>query len=256
VGIELRFLGVGGAFDPAFGSSSAIVESGADTSLLIDCGCTTYRNLQQSGRVESITHVLITHMHDDHVGSLGTLVFHHYYITGKKLVILARPPLMAQIERLLSLQITHAALEDFFVIRELDPGATAAANQVGEIRIESLDTFGLHQAGMQSYAYLLWKQNELAAYSGDLGDPNVLFNAIKVRKPKTVCVYHDMCFIRLGNKAHAYYKDIEKHSPEFEIYGYHHNPHRAPDDLQVKIVADFPEKLMPGIVLPEAKHGL
>src|SRR6476620_12731134 len=81
--MKIRFLGIGGAFIPEFGSSSAVVETGAGTLTLIDAGCSTYADLRRTGLIETITDIVVTHLHDDHVGSLGSIINHRYHVSKR-----------------------------------------------------------------------------------------------------------------------------------------------------------------------------
>lgn len=239
--LPVRFLGVGGAFDTDYGSSAALIDTGAGTRLLIDSGCSTYRDLKGTGLVDTVTHVAVTHMHDDHVGSLGTLVFHHYYITHRKLVILAPPPLIPLLIRLFESQMTHGPVHEFVTIRELARDGSCC--DVGETQLQFIDTFGLHQAGMPTFGYVLKLPDLTIAYSGDLGDPNIVFNALAERHITDGVIFHDVAFMRLSNKAHAYYKDIEANLGSFKLWGYHNNPSRAPADNTLPLVYHHPELL-------------
>lgn len=73
--MQLRFYGTGAAFNPALGSNGAIFAHGEDLYLL-DCGESAFHTLMRAGVLDGtagqIT-VLLTHLHSDHCGSLGSL---------------------------------------------------------------------------------------------------------------------------------------------------------------------------------------
>lgn len=73
----LKFLGTGGAFAFDLGNNSAYIKNG-DEFLLIDCGETTAKTVYEKNLLEGVNkvYILITHFHSDHVGSLGSFVFH------------------------------------------------------------------------------------------------------------------------------------------------------------------------------------
>lgn len=81
----LNFIGRGSCFNVKEGSNSAFFVDGGDL-VLIDCGETTFSDLMKiNERVElfkDITniHVLITHYHSDHVGSLPSLIYYAVHI--------------------------------------------------------------------------------------------------------------------------------------------------------------------------------
>lgn len=79
--ISLQFIGIGSAFTPDLGNTSACLRRG-DRLWLIDCGSTVFGELlkrQMMKDVRSVT-VLVTHLHADHVGSLGTLISYAHYV--------------------------------------------------------------------------------------------------------------------------------------------------------------------------------
>ncbi|ASR78198.1 hypothetical protein PPISBEST_236 [Bacillus phage PPIsBest] len=79
----LKFIGRGSAFNTWEGSNSAYFVYGKEL-ILIDCGTETFKRLNESFFLEEFTNirVLVTHTHDDHVGSLGSLIMHNYFNMG------------------------------------------------------------------------------------------------------------------------------------------------------------------------------
>ena len=71
----LHFLGKGAAFYPSFDNTSAwFVES--NVFYLIDCGESVFSkiwNIPEYFRADKVV-VILTHLHCDHVGSLGSLI--------------------------------------------------------------------------------------------------------------------------------------------------------------------------------------
>jgi ribonuclease BN (tRNA processing enzyme) len=76
----LKFIGRGSCGNIKEGNNSAYIKRGEHL-MLIDCGRNIYDRIKQSKLLKDIKHVhiLITHFHDDHVGSLGSLIFHLRY---------------------------------------------------------------------------------------------------------------------------------------------------------------------------------
>lgn len=78
----LTFLGVGSAFNPEAGNTSAyMIEN--QTLYLIDCGELIFKELVRHipfSEIKEVT-IFITHTHADHIGSLGTFIAYlsHYY---------------------------------------------------------------------------------------------------------------------------------------------------------------------------------
>lgn len=75
----LTFLGTGGAFNTERGNTSAYFELGTEI-FIIDAGEDVFAKLINKNLLSGKTRVniFITHLHSDHVGSLGTLIAYLY----------------------------------------------------------------------------------------------------------------------------------------------------------------------------------
>jgi ribonuclease BN (tRNA processing enzyme) len=86
---KLEFLGLGGCFNVELGNTSAFFKDEQQNLFLIDCGWDVfpklikYRLLDDTNRV----YIFITHLHDDHVGSLASLVFYVRYVLDKRVTV-------------------------------------------------------------------------------------------------------------------------------------------------------------------------
>ena len=92
--MKLEILGTGGGNTPEYGNSSLLIWNDNETeAVLMDCGYTVYpylKNLETvSGReiISKIKTVAISHLHDDHVGSLGALLTHRCGLQKDKIKI-------------------------------------------------------------------------------------------------------------------------------------------------------------------------
>lgn len=81
----LKFIGNGSAFNVEKGNNSAYYIKGKNM-LLIDCGSNVFERILKSNILEGVEHihVLVTHTHADHVGSLADLILYMYYVHGEK----------------------------------------------------------------------------------------------------------------------------------------------------------------------------
>lgn len=231
--MEIKFLGTGGAFDYEYGNSSAwVVRGGAH--ILIDCGNTTYAALRQAGVADRIDYMLITHFHDDHVGSLCTTILHHKF--------LRQPTRKAHI--LVPNWEFRDQLYEFIRFGLINPEEYVSFSLIDEMSgLTAIDTFGLHVPGMQSYGYLFEDEDEILAYSGDLGDPDIVFEHLRRAsdaKPKRV--FHEISFDR-SDGIHTYYQDLFPRLGHYPLWGYHIDPRQNPPDNRIPLVADQPELL-------------
>ena len=80
--MKIEFLGVGSGLSPELGNNNALLTSeNSNKTLLIDCGFSTPPVLTQRERgLQSITDILITHLHSDHVGGLELMGFTFFYV--------------------------------------------------------------------------------------------------------------------------------------------------------------------------------
>lgn len=85
--MRIKQLGNGGAFNFDQTNSSFIIESFNNT-ILFDCGYNVFSKLRELNYTSKIDTVFISHMDDDHIGSLKSLIYYRYFIDKKKTSIL------------------------------------------------------------------------------------------------------------------------------------------------------------------------
>lgn len=90
----MRFiqLGNGGGLNPLMTNSSFLVEININEYLLFDCGFNVMQRLTEIENnpsnefsISQIRHVFISHIHDDHVGNIETLMFWNYFKNNVKM---------------------------------------------------------------------------------------------------------------------------------------------------------------------------
>lgn len=151
--MRLRFWGIGAAFNPSMGNTGAFFMRGGQL-FLLDCGEQAFTKLLGagvlSGDLEAVT-VIVTHLHGDHCGSLGTLGLYVTQVLKKPLTIV-HPN--ADIRTLLSLM-------------GLVPDAYALLD---EYRTDGLSVTAMparHAPTVTAYSYLLTDEDGTVYYSGD-----------------------------------------------------------------------------------------
>jgi len=219
------FLGTGGAFDFDLGNSSVLI-SHSGTLFLLDCGHSVYPRLRELGWTERIDYILITHLHDDHCGSLSSLIFHQNLISPKRKVKLLYPtePFKEQLYAFLSFSLLHP--EHYVEFLPLSHFSDF---------ISPIDTYGLHIPDMQTFAYLFKSSQKTILYSGDIADPDFLFQYLKQQKIQPDLIFHDITFFKEA-KAHAFYQDVAKYLGTYSIIGYHHDHRMNPADNPIPCV--------------------
>lgn len=80
----LKWLGTGSGLNFELGNTSLLIQNGVARRLLIDCGYTVPKKLYDSGVLDHISDILITHLHADHIGGLETVGFYHYFALQRR----------------------------------------------------------------------------------------------------------------------------------------------------------------------------
>lgn len=228
--MQIKFIGTGGAFDYEYGNSAAWVQFNGKN-ILIDCGFSIYPKLAQLDLIKDIDFVLITHLHDDHVGSLSTTFLHRKHNLSEP-----RP-----ITLLYPTESYREELDQFFSMILVDPSMYYTYAPLADFPgLEAIETSGYHKEHLSSFAYLFKEERSLTVYSGDLGNADWLFDKLKQRDENKIRVFHDISF-QMENNVHAFYKSLFKYVDDYEIYGYHHDPTLEPDDNIIPLVSNFPQ---------------
>lgn len=224
--MEIKFLGTGGAFEPEYYNSAALI-SVAGKKLLIDAGFTVYPRLVKLNLVRAFDYILITHLHNDHSGSLANLLLHRNILTGGQKFTILYPDekFKAQLQDFLTIQLKDPEKYADFASLEKLPGLTA------------LDTFGRHSEGFQSYSYIFEEAGERLVYSGDLQDTDFLFRHLQSLPPLPTTVFHDLTFDP-ENSGHTHFSKLQPYLPKYRIFGYHCDPTQNLPENPIDLVYD------------------
>lgn len=229
--MNIQLVGTGGAFDYQYGNSAAIVNCNGKR-ILIDCGHTVYSSLREKQKEDAFDYLLVTHTHDDHVGSLSGLILHNSIFHKKQFTLLY--PDGKLLDRLKSyLRCTLGNPDKYLKYKSLD--------DVSEI--DFWETSGKHVDYMPTFAYSFEEGNQRLVYSGDLGDGSFLFKQLEKLPKKQTEVFHDITFAA-NNKAHTYYKDLMRYGGEATVFGYHCDPTKAPQDNEIPLVQNHQSLLL------------
>lgn len=80
----LNFIGRGSAFNTKEGNNSTFIKN-ENHLLLVDCGSDVFSRIMELNLLQNVEEidVIITHLHPDHFGSLGDLIFYSYFGIGE-----------------------------------------------------------------------------------------------------------------------------------------------------------------------------
>jgi len=86
--LKVEVIGSGGAFDTELINSSFYVTC-AGVGMLFDCGYNVFPYLKEHRPeiLKEMHFVVITHLDDDHVGSLKSLLYYRYFVLGKTTIV-------------------------------------------------------------------------------------------------------------------------------------------------------------------------
>lgn len=230
--MQIKFLGTGGAFDYEYGNSAAWIEMHG-VNILLDCGYAIYPKLRDTGLIDQIDYILITHCHDDHIGSLSSVLLHQLFFNDTPRTVKVLVPnesFGVHLDRYLRFAIPRVEKYVHFA-------------PLSEVKgIKAIDTFGLHVRGMPSFAYLFEDEQDIILYSGDLGEAGIVFQHARpyLSDKRSMRIFHDVTF-EASDGVHTHYKALEPFLAEFEIYGYHVDPRQNPADNPIPLVANQPE---------------
>ena len=166
----LTILGAGTLVPDARRTSAAHHIRAGGASLLLDCGAGTVHGFARHGvEWRDLTHVAITHFHNDHIGDLPALVFALEHGVGKQrtepLTMIGPRGFQARLEKLAAALGDHVLDPGFPVhVVEMDPGrayeAAADAFMVTCVRTPHTD---------ESLAYRVEGEWGSVGYTGDTG---------------------------------------------------------------------------------------
>lgn len=198
--MEMKFLGKGSAFYPIYGNTGAYFFKG-NRLYLLDCGESMYGILQERGILDKAeqVYVLLTHLHADHVGSLGSLIS-YFYCVLKRPVSVIHPEITAV--ELLDLQgiAREGYRYDRFFPWESE-----------DLTVEAVEVD--HVKNMKCYGYILSDNDGSVYYSGDASTlpPTILTDFLTGTISR---IYQDTASHDAEEPTHCYVGQLEKLIPE------------------------------------------
>lgn len=158
--MKVTFLGVGSAFSRKYGNSNVLVESGT-IKLLIDCPRSCPPALEEYGvAFKEITHILVTHLHADHISGLEEMAIMAKFVYKHTLVLLSTDSLLSRLwEKSLSGgleyieqtpgELRRQTLRDFFSLAPIDAQTWTMIGSDSDLRLYLHPTD--HVKGLESY---------------------------------------------------------------------------------------------------------
>lgn len=175
---------------------------------MIDCGSTVFNTFRAKGLDEhKEVNVIITHMHTDHVGSLGTLIEWMYYVKGVRVNVLTTNELETDI--LNYLEIVGIEYRMFNVYVTSDDKDYITKNNIEVIFAETE-----HVPQLITYSItLIRNKTDMIIYSGDTTEKFESGNDL-------LFLHYDWCMVNYKNlELHGLYLDVSlNNSPVHASY--------------------------------------
>lgn len=197
--MELTFLGSGACFFPELHNTSAYFVH--DNCLfLLDCGETVYERLlklEDLSRYEQI-YVVLTHLHADHVGSLGSLLSYCKCILNKRIYVVYPSKEVCKLLSLLGIA------DDFYYHLEM------LGDRIKNLRVEPVAVS--HASDMECFGYQITCQGRCIYYSGDASEiPESILKQFISGRIETI--YQDTSTHDVNCRSHMYVEELEKQIP-------------------------------------------
>ena len=170
----LKFIGTGSAFNTELGNTASYIKQDK-TLLLIDAGATVFARAKEIGILDEVenVYIIITHMHTDHVGSLGNFIEYLTIIKGvTPNIILVNDDLAEKQENDLRTYLEKLGItEDDY---EFTYGDMMEDVLTDLVKIEFVGV--QHSKKLDSHAVELYFKDKTIYYTGDQNDHKYLKN--------------------------------------------------------------------------------
>lgn len=210
----LKFIGRGSAFNSKEGNNAAYFVYGKEL-ILIDCGNVTFDRLDNSGILDEFTNirVIVTHTHDDHVGSLGTLIMRNYFnmgVMGEK-NIWVYSPYDIKLKEVLE---KAGCTTDYYHPRNFDNNIDMKFEGYNDIKLIAVPQ--KHVKEILSYGYVIEIGDKTIYYSGDTSTLPWF-----VKKPTIVnkfdYIYQDTSWLHYEGNVHLSLTNLVEAIPDRDL---------------------------------------
>ena len=206
----LDMFGVGSAFNSdELGNNSGFFTNNNDV-YLIDCGPDVYLKVIREGLHEYKNfNIIITHLHNDRVGSLGTLIEFMYYTMKTKVKIISHSKI--NINGHLSILGIDPSMYSY--IANIDDVSHYHKDNI-EIKFFEVD----HVHNLNSYGFTIYDDDKMIIYSGETKEsPEDIIGKAKVsRSVKEITLYMDLSV----NNSPVHFSDMSKLKRDIDKYPY------------------------------------
>ena len=175
--IDLKFIGVGGAYAINLGGNCAYLKD-KDSLLLIDCCEDATLKLKEKNVFNNVKNIIlaITHTHSDHVAGIGTLIWYSIFLLGiKPKIIKNSQSFELHMRNLLNLLGVEEKFFEFVEPSNL---------MIDEVNIKMVST--KHTPMLESFGIMFSDNEGNYYYSGDTNDFENIKNLVCDQRIKKV----------------------------------------------------------------------
>jgi len=196
----LKFIGNGSAFNTVNGNNSAYYKEGSSL-FMIDCGSDVFKKVVESDLLDGVDniHILITHSHADHIGSLADLILYSYFSMKEKFKIKASIYSIGatDVKKILKLMGVTEVYYNYTPVRHTH-----------EIKLKDFEDLSIvdihknkHVKEIFSFGYTLKLNDNVIYYSGDTSD--LLDEIVEdIEKGNIDIAYVDTCELDYEENVH------------------------------------------------------
>ena len=221
---RLNFIGRGSAYSLEEDNTSAYIKKNGCL-MLIDCGETVFKRIRTMNLLNDVSeiHILITHMHSDHIGSLaGLLGYCSYKYNIVSNVYFKECSSMKEYLTLLGMK------------EEEDYNLHNAENvTIDKLHLKFSATETVHTKSVNAYSYMIeFEEGNDIFYSGDTKNTNI--DILPFLKKGNIA-YHDTCLSLDEGCPHTSIKSLSERIPEEyrkQLYCMHVDGHEVVESAE------------------------
>ena len=198
--MSLNFLGKGACFYPTFYNTSAYFVY-KDNLVLIDCGETVYERILRIEDINSYKniYVIITHLHADHVGSLGSLISYCAFILKRIITVIHPENKLCELLKLMG-------VDSRFYNYKQDFDSLVDGLKIIPVNVQ-------HEIDMKCYGYEIEYDDVHIYYSGDAANlPEKILDNFLNRS--ITDIYQDTSTHNVNSASHMYFGKLEELIPQ------------------------------------------
>lgn len=205
--IKIEILGAGGAWDEL--TTAYLIND----RLLVDCGVEVVKKLLKDGRLKNIDTLLLTHLHQDHVGGLETLLFWRRLIdhSEQNLHIIAGPDFLQYYDALKASIDYDGRYIRAFRFTQLDGQTPTPQQASGLSLIPHAVAHGFHTVPAFGFRIANANGHEIII-TGDTDEPVTFVTPDELQQERSILLLHDMGW---GND---WPRENKVHPTESEVY--------------------------------------